>query len=375
MTPTTVNEQIAHRIIRQGVLMQGYANQEVYQIIGFLNRDVEPDLVKQLQKHAGRTLTVKRVEAMQAAVKTIIADGYKQVQANLLADMVAQGKLEAAATVRIIEDALPFEISMVTPSVASIREMVRNKPINGEFVPDWFKALSLQTQQKVARQIMVGVTEGEGIDKIVRRIVGTRANQYRDGVLERTRHDVESVVRTAVAGVSDNVRDGTFKANADIIKAVQWTATLDTRTCAVCMALDGQAFEIDKGPHAPRHWQCRCSRVPVLKSWKELGLPLQEAGPSTRASNAITRAEAKRLAKLPPDERRKIKAQLQGQVPDSLPYPEWLRRQTTDVQNEALGKARAELFRSGKLKIEEFVGDNRRILTLAEIERRLQKNN
>lgn len=371
----TVSEKIAGRVIRHGVLLEGFKNDEVYRIIGFLNREIEPDLVRQLQKAAGKTLTRKRIEAMQAGVRDVIAGGYDQVRSNLMADLAAQGKVEASANVKIIADSMPFDVSLVTPNAQVIRQMLSTAPINGEFVPDWFKALKLTTAQKVNRQIMIGATTGEGIDKIVRRIVGTRANQYRDGILERARHDVESVVRTAVAGVSDNVRKEVYKANADLIKALQWTATLDTRTCIACMNLDGETFPIDKCPRAPLHWGCRCSTVPVIRSWQELGLPLQEAGGSTRASNAVTAAEAKRLRALPPEERRKIKAQLQGQVPASLTYPEWLRRQSTEVQNEALGKARAQMFRAGTLEINGFVNDRNRVIPLAELEKVLHKKN
>lgn len=254
--PTTATEKIADRIIRYAVTLDGYTNGEIRRIISFINRDVEPDLVKQLQKHAGHTLTRKRIETMQTAVQEIIMDGYTQIRSNLTDDMVAQGKVDAKSAVKIIADSMPIEVDLVTPNAAVIRQMVKTKPICGEFVPDWFKALTLATQQKINRQIMLGVTEGEGIDKIIRRIIGTRANQYRDGVLERARKDVAGVVRTAVAGVSDNARDEVFRANSDLIKAVCWTATLDSRTCPSCMSLDGQTFDLDKGPHAPAHWNC-----------------------------------------------------------------------------------------------------------------------
>jgi SPP1 gp7 family putative phage head morphogenesis protein len=370
---TTVNEEIASRIIRHDVLLQGYANHEVYQIIGYLNRNVEPDLVARLQKHAGHTLTRKRLEAMRDGVRQIIEAGYEQIKQTLLEDMVAQGMVEAQANIKILADSMPMEVTFTTPNVATIREAVRAQPIAGEFVPEWFERLTLSTQQAVNRQIMLGAIEGEGIDKIVRRIIGTRANQYTDGVLERSRRDVAAVVRTAVAGVSDNVRDEVFKANADLIKGVQWTAMLDSRTCIVCGELDGQVFEIDRAPHAPRHWNCRCSRVCVLKGWKELGLPLQEAGAGTRASNAVTKAQAKRLRKLDPEQRQEIKARLQGQVPESLTYGQWLKRQSASVQDEALGKTRAQMFRAGKMDVGSFVADNRRVLTLRELDRVLGK--
>jgi hypothetical protein len=82
-----------------------------------------------------------------------------------------------------------------------------------------------------------------------------------------------------------------------------------------------------------------------LKSWKELGISLKEAPEGTRAS-------------------------MNGQIPESLTYPKWLKKQTTEIQNEALGKSRAVLFRSGKLKIKEFIDRRNRPLTLKQLQKR-----
>jgi hypothetical protein len=151
------------------------------------------------------------------------------------------------------------------------------------------------------------------------------------------------VVRTAVAGVSDNVREGTFEANADIIEDTVWVATLDANTCTLCAALDGQRWPVGQGKRAPAHWGCRCSRVPVIKSWTKLGLKgLKDLPEGTRAS-------------------------MNGQVPDTVTYGEWLKDQDQSVQEAVLGVKKAGLFRSGKLKINDFVDDRSRILTLAEL--------
>jgi SPP1 gp7 family putative phage head morphogenesis protein len=370
---SSVNEIVALGVIRQGVLLESYKTEEVRRIVSFLNRFVEPDLEEKLRRYAGKTLSTARVEALRQAVRQIVQDGFGQMKSNLLGDLHDQAKVEAGAGTKLIANALPLDVSLVTPSVAVLRTMLRIQPINGHFVPEWFQALAATTTQAVNQQIMIGVTTGEGIDQIVRRIVGTQKNHYRDGVLQRSRTDVEAVVRTAVAGVSNNVRDEVYQANAELIKGVQITATLDTRTCVVCMAEDGQVYDVDSGPRPPFHYRCRCSTVPVLRSWKELGLPLQEANPSTRASNALTRAMAQELRDLSPEDRRAIKAKLQGQVPESLTYPQWLRRQSVAAQNEALGRTRAQLFRSGALEIPEFVGPGQRALTRAELEEVLGK--
>jgi SPP1 gp7 family putative phage head morphogenesis protein len=366
----SVNARLALRAIRQAVLMEQYKTAEVRRIVAFLNQYVEPDLIAKLQKYAGKELTEKRIQVLLDAVRDITQDGYKDMLSGLRGDLLEQAKVEAAGTAKLVMDEMPFSVSLTTPTLAALRSSIDGTPIYGGFLPDWFTELSRASAHRVNQQILIGYTEGEGIDQIVRRIVGTRANRYRDGILSQSRSDVDAVVRTVVAGISKNVRDETYSANSDIVKAVQWTATLDPRTCPVCMDRDGRTYPPGETPDIP-HLRCRCSIVPVVKSWKELGLPLQEAPSGTRASSAVTQAEERRLRKLDADERRAIKGQLQGQVPESLTYPEWLRRQSAEVQNEALGVRKAQMFRSGDLDIGQFVTDSGRILTLKELEAKL----
>lgn len=339
---TTVNSRIALQTIRRGVLLEQYKNGEVRKVVSFLNRQVEPDLAASLQKYAGKEFTANRLRLVQEAVWDITGNGYKDMGRQVRNDLLEQAPVDAAATAKIVRQSLPLDIDLTVPSLAALRQVVTGTPINGHFVPEWFEALADGTARRVNQQVAIGYAEGEGIDQIVRRIVGTRANRYRDGILRRSRSDVESVVRTAIAGVSHNVRDETYRANKDIVKEVSWTAALDPRTCEVCMDLDGRTFDVDDVPGLP-HVNCRCATVPVLASWKEMGLSLEELSASTRAS-------------------------MDGQVPESLTYPEWLRRQSDEVQAEALGVRKAELFRAGDLEISDFVGDNNRILTLKELE-------
>lgn len=88
---------------------------------------------------------------------------------------------------------------------------------------------------------------------------------------------------------------------------------------------------------------CRSTTVPVLKSWKQLGINLKEAPAGTRAS-------------------------MNGQVPAKLNYLQWLKSQSVSTQNEALGVGRAKMFRSGKLTIDKFrARSGKGLLTLAQL--------
>jgi hypothetical protein len=88
---------------------------------------------------------------------------------------------------------------------------------------------------------------------------------------------------------------------------------------------------------------CRSTTVPVLKSWKELGIPLKEARASTRAS-------------------------FSGQVPGKTTYGSWLKGQPVQVQDHVLGKGRAQLFRRGVVPMEKFIDRRYRPLSLRQLE-------
>lgn len=90
---------------------------------------------------------------------------------------------------------------------------------------------------------------------------------------------------------------------------------------------------------------CRCTTTPVTKSFRDLGIDEDEVPGGTRAS-------------------------MNGQVPQKTTYNEWLKRQPAGVQDMALGPARGQLYRAGRLDVKDFQQDFSRTLTLAELARR-----
>jgi SPP1 gp7 family putative phage head morphogenesis protein len=76
---------------------------------------------------------------------------------------------------------------------------------------------------------------------------------------------------------------------------------------------------------------CRSTIVPVLKSWKELGIDAPELSAGTRRDMDGKSISAK------------------------ADYGEWLKGQSEKVQNEALGEAKAKLFRDNNLDMKDFV--------------------
>jgi hypothetical protein len=83
---------------------------------------------------------------------------------------------------------------------------------------------------------------------------------------------------------------------------------------------------------------CRSTSIPVLKSWKELGIPLDEIPKTTRAS-------------------------MDGQVPAATTFETWLKKQTEERQNRVLGVGKADLWRAGKIGFRDLLDQSGRPLT------------
>jgi len=167
----------------------------------------------------------------------------------------------------------------------------------------------------------------------------TNAPTRDPGLLDRPRRQLQQLVHASVMSVANQQREALYRANPQLVRGVRWLATLDGRACLFCAARDGQVYELD---HQPRghdlpwdggpgacHFGCRCVSLPVLASWRELGVDMDEV-PGTRASQ-------------------------DGQVPATLRFEQWLQSKPVAFQETWFGPGRTRLWREQKLTLSELL--------------------
>jgi SPP1 gp7 family putative phage head morphogenesis protein len=231
--------------------------------------------------------------------------------------------------------------------------------------------------RRVHNAIQVGMTIGESNQQIASRVVGTGALKHTDGTTELTRNQVAAVSRTAVMHIAAQARAAWMQENTDVITAEKFVATLDNRTTPICRALDGNTYEVGKGPVPPLHFGCRSVRVPQFGG-EELGnrpakpvtqkMLLAEYAMENNLGKITSRDDLPRGHKGSFDafERKRIR-ELTGQVAVSTNYQTWLSDQSNAFQDDTLGIARAKLFRSGGLTLDKFVTRNGDQITLKDL--------
>lgn len=335
----TANDEIHDRAVAHQIYLLRYQARIVRQITEILQQ-VETDLL--LQLNSGQTeWNAQRLESQLAGIRAIIDESWRLADAQLSADLRELAVYEASHQEQVIQESTPIELAMVMPTAETIIAAVESKPFEGKLLSEWTEKLQEDFYVRIRDAVRMGVIEGESYHQITKRVMGTKALRYSDGVMAINFRQAQALVATAVSHTANESRQTFYGANDDLIKGVQWVSTLDARTTPVCQSRDGKVYPIDSGPRPPAHIRCRSTTAPVLKSWQELGLPPQNIPPGTRAS-------------------------MDGQVPETETYQTWLRKKSPAFQDDVLGPTRGKLFREG-MSLDRFVDESGKEYTLAQL--------
>jgi len=364
----SVNERLRDAEISHSVDLAQYSAGVVRRIIGLLNRsdaDLLARLTVALDTLPAESFTVERLEFVLASVRSLNVQAYALVERELTEELRRFAEQEADYQYRLFNDALPAQVvtrvGVAQVSAAQVYTAAMARPFQGRLLREWAAGIEADRMVRVRDAVRMGYLQGETVSQMVRRIRGTRANGYADGLLEIDRRGAEAVVRTAVSHMAGSTRDSFYAANSDIIAAQVWSSTLDLRTSPYCRVRDGKRYTVGEKPKpighmipwcgergcgpGRLHWRCRSTSTPVTKSWRELGIPIDELSPSTRAS-------------------------MDGQVPAETTFSEWLKKQSAARQDQVVGATRGKLMREGGVPFDAFYSDRGQFLTLEQLAER-----
>ncbi len=328
-------------IIRQLLLQRVIAGQSAE-----VNKQLDAVAAALQKQLKGKELTEyqgKRLDKAIAELKAIV-----NVKKPDLSDL-------AAAEASFFRDAMVnVGIDAVLPPVAALEGIAQSSLIQGATIGDWFARLNESARFDIERVVKNGVLLGQTNAQIAKELIGIGDKGGQP--IAKARRDAMAITRTAVQTVANDTRVASLEANANIIKAVQWVSTLDSRTSEICVVRSGKTWtypdfkpighKIPWNGGPPAHWNCRSTFIPITKSFAELtgGKIKDTIEPATRAS-------------------------MDGQVAADLTFDQFLKNKPPEFADKMLGKGRAELWRSGKITLNQLLDQRGNPLTLAQLKR------
>lgn len=386
-------------LYRNAIDLNRYSNSVARRIINAYN-DIIISTVAQLQTVNEQTapVTAARLRAILAQLKDSLAtwagdstevlvpelQGLAQLQSEFVTEQLRKvlpaGARDAVNTVEIspqFAESLvttdPTQIGVVTlsddlfaaaqgaPQTFSLtaRKGATITLPNGQVVTKAFRGIAERQAERFGQLVRTGLLSGQTTPQITKQLIGrlqfgeqakTVAQLAQAGgqLTAAANQQVVALVRTSINQVANAASQQVYEANQGITQKYRYVATLDSRTSAICMALDGREFEYGKGPMPPQHFNCRSTTVAVV-DYESLGLPVPP--PSKRASKG-------------------------GQVPADQTYGQWLSEQPGDVQAEVLGPGKVPYFQKLAKKygardaVAKLVRDDGSELTLEQLKRR-----
>ena len=253
----SANTQLRDKTIAHEIYLQRYYSSTSKKVMDLL-RVVEKDLVKQLKTlDLDNQMTIPQIDARLESVRAILNEGYDLAGKELISNMKDAAEYEQEWQIKAIDDSTPVVLDMVAVAPVTLFAAIESKPLQGKLIKEWIDKLDQDSYTRIQDAVRIGLVEGQSYSDVVKRITGTKALQYTDGINSLNARQTQALVSTAMSHATNVASEEFYKANDDLIKGWQFLATLDFKTTTLCKSYDGQKFDLGKGPYPPVHVRCR----------------------------------------------------------------------------------------------------------------------
>ncbi|WP_448657348.1 hypothetical protein [Enterobacter hormaechei] len=345
----TVNESLRDEAIAHSVWISRYATGVANRMVKLLNEtdaELSARLLDALDRLPADSFTVRRLESLLGSVRELNHQAVASMQSGLEGELLALSRNEVSYQLSLFDSLLPsqvlarYPLQGITPDMVYAAAMAQ--PFQGRLLSEWAENLESDRLARVINAVRRGYLAGDTVETISRSVRGHANKDYRDGALQMSRANAASIAKTAVNHLAATARNSFTSANSDILKGKQWLSTLDNKTSHDCIIRDLLRYTLDNKPIGHKipylqgpgkiHFCCRSTETLIIKSWRELGIDIDEMDEGTRAS-------------------------MDGQVPAKTTYLEWLARQPTQRQDQVLGAERGRLLRAGEIDLADMFTD------------------
>ena len=304
--------------VRHAIYVERYKSRLANEIVDLVN-GVSNGLYREITASDLDTLTRRQLNRLLKDVQAYIRQGYLPIQEAVLSAANDFAQYEAEWQGRMMVST-GVTATLGIPSDADLWAAVNARPFEGKLLAEWVEGLAPNTVRRVSEVITQGFTDGLSPLEAARQIRGTKNVK---GVMDISKNGARSLARTAIAHTSNVAKEQAMKPLRGV-RGVMWVSVLDHRTTQICRVRSGQFYPKGEGPRPPAHVGCRSTVLPYTERNRD-------------------------------------------RLKDIETYPEWLRRQSAQVQDDILGPTRGKLYREGGYSVDRFSDPSGKTYTLDEL--------
>lgn len=331
------NDEILDLLIKRDLLLQRVGN-GLSKEVALYYTDLIKQAINTIKDYD--EITIVKMNKLIKEINSRIEFNYEEQLANKFQELA---NIEAAYVPKAINGLIGIDIVDKLLPEPLIERILRNSILpDGHFIGEAFTKLDNRLKDTFQSQIRLGVLNGSTNNEIVKGLKPILDNF--------TKNNVTTLVKTSLNTFTNDVRFGIYKENESVFKGYQHQSVIDNRTSLICSVRDNLAWDLDLKPIGHNlpfkkpslHYNCRSIILPILKSFKEMGIDLEEVSGLTRSS-------------------------IDGELARSTSFSDWFDKKPKAFQEEYLGTGRYELYKQGKITLSDLVSQNGRVLTLKEL--------
>lgn len=248
------------------------------------------------------------------------------------------------------------DFNNVSLTAAQLQAMAQDVPVGGKLLSSWIDDAFGVSKEMIRQEVMTGMLQGEGYPGFVRRLAQG---------FDMTRQEATTVARSYVQAVNVQAAHDVASANSEIMRGWKWQSAAENGAyytksgkgrgrgiCILCLSLDAadEIYPLKGGPEIPAHPRCRCFRQYITKSWRDLGIPVDEIEKAARPYTLRGKGVDPETGEIVP-----MKVGTGGRpILDGGhflgDYEDFFRLLPPAVQKQTIGPRRLELYNSGKIK-------------------------
>ncbi len=261
-----------------------------------------------------------RVQALIDHVAEVLGEAHKALRTDLTDELVIAGRYEMEWLARFYAQ-VPggSDNKPAVPTTALLRSIVTARPFLGATLNNWAASMERAQRERIARHIRMGLTDGEPVDAIVRRLSG------RSGQFARDKTGLETLVRTAFNHTVNRAHEALVEPVSKDFGRFTWVTFLDAASTSPCRKRTGHIYVAGGGTVPPVHWRCRA------------GILFMPAG--------------------------------EKKAPDLPSFADWFSRQDVPTQDDIIGQRAGVQYRKGKVAVTRYTDRQAAALTLDELKR------